>query len=127
MAQYFLSDADLAQMRADVDRMLPDDIEILVPVRVADSAGRGSITHQSRGTIKGRVGPLRSRTIQPGITGGREGLLNLFTLTVSYSSTLLKLNHRVRHVASNLTYEIRGLIDDHSWNVSKQAYILRVD
>lgn len=125
MPQYFLSDDELAQMRADVAQMLPDMCVIQRAVRTIDAAGRGSVNWVAVGTVACRLDPARYRTQQMDTSGGREALSNLFWLTIAYDSDVLMHDRRVVH--NGLVYEVRTLLDDHSWNVGRQAMVVRLD
>lgn len=134
----WLSDEDLRLMRADVAHMLPDTCVIQAPTRVSNGAGKFTETWSSPagGTVPCRVGALRGRIQQPAAAGGQEALFNMFMLTVpreagqlstggTYNPSLLRVDRRILH--GGYTYEVRGLIDDQSQAVCRQAYILRID
>lgn len=122
----FLSAAELDRMRHDVAQMLPDTAVLLQEVRTPNSAGKWTSAWApvAGGTIPCRVGPLRGRIVQPDAIAQREAVLNIFLLVCAWDAPLAA-DQRVLH--GGLTYEVRQVLDAHSWRVSKQAYILRID
>lgn len=125
MTTYLLSDAQLAQMRADVLRMLPGTAIIQAKTLVDDGGGAWSETWAAvaSGTVACRVDPL-PRDAQIAALGLAEGMKVNYMLTLPYNAPI-DIGNRVSYGSD--TYEIRYLSASHSWNVSVRAYAARAE
>lgn len=121
----FLTDAELAQFRADVLNMLPDGGGLIQNVSLTPD-GAGGFTESwstvTAGTVNYRLDPMPShREIE--IVGQAEGMIFDYILTVAHNAPL---NEGNRFVCNAGTVEVRHLWNVHSWNVSRRAYVSRV-
>ncbi len=120
-----ISSRQLARMRADVLRMLPDTGTILGATYVSDGEGGGSVSYSpvTGGTVPYRLDPMNSRQSVEEVAG-REALISEFILTTPYDTPLAADR---RFATASFVYEIRALMDDHSWRVSRRARVARID
>lgn len=120
-----LPDRQLRRMRADVLRMLPGTCVIQQVTNSADGAGgfTPSTTPVTGGTVACRIDPV-ARVQQIDTAADREALRVEYRLTVPYDAPL---ESGMQVVVGGYTYEVRQLVVDHSWNVSKRAIIARID
>lgn len=125
MTTYLLSDAQLAQMRADVLRMLPGTAIIQAKTVTSDGGGATDETWTavSSGTVACRIDPL-PRDAQIAALGLAEGMKVNYLLTLPYDAPI-DIGNRVS--IGGDAYEIRYLSDEHSWNVSVRAYASRAE
>ncbi len=125
MTAYFMTDDELAAERAEVARMLPDTCVIQEITQTQDGAGNAIKGTAIRGTVQCRVGPVPGRSIPADVLGGKESLASLYRLWVAWDCALLAVGRLVVH--GGHTYELRGLVDDTSWRLSRGGYIVRID
>lgn len=119
-----LSAAELAQMRADVALMLPDTCSIYRNDGTVSSTGADTDSFTLIATVNCRLDPVQSRAMQARELIGREVLVSDRVLTVAYNADI-QANFRVTINSEN--YEIVALLDDHSWRVSRRAYLAKVE
>lgn len=113
----------LALMRAQATQLLPDTCTIQSVSRSSDGAGGWSETWSTLATVACRLDPLKQQA-QPETVAGREALIVPRQLTVPYDAPI-DVDRRV--VIGSETYEIRELVDDHSWRVCRRAKVVRVE
>lgn len=120
----FLSTDDLAQMRADVERMLPDTAVIKAVTRTSDGAGGWSESWSpvTGGTVACRLDPM-TKSERWAARAGQEMLAVQYQLTVPYDAPLAA-DRQV--VVGGSVYEVVQMDVDHSWNVSKRATVREV-
>jgi len=123
MSTLFLSDPQLAKMRADVAKMLPDTCTISSVGYTPDGAGGGAEPLTTVATVACRVDPVQSRRGME-VAAMKEALDTMYQLTVPYD-TDIRVGYKVTH--NTKQYEIRQLSNEQSWKVSKRALIARVD
>lgn len=120
----YLTDADLAIMRADVAQMLPDSCVLQAASRASDGAGGWTETWAgvTGGTVACRVDPLSARAANE-IEIGRETITELLRLTVPYDAPL---DEAERVEIGGAAWEIVSRDAKHSWRVSRRAVIALV-
>lgn len=123
----FLSDAELAMMRADVAGMLPDTCTLEVfGATTRDATGaytEGWTTVASN--VPCRLDPIPQRSVTGmELAAAKEVVQSLFQLTVPYN-TAITVDQRV--VIDSVAYQIKTLHAVHSWNVDKRATVTRID
>lgn len=118
-----ISTRQLARMRQQVEDRLPDTCVIQTHTGAKDSAGRPTQTWAAvtGGTVACRVDRMTSRQDMSFVDAAREQTEIRYQLTVPYDAPL-EANCRVIH--DGKTYEILQLDIDHSWNVSKKAFMV---
>lgn len=120
----FLSAPQLAKMRADVAKMLPDTCTIYSRTEVVSDAGDVILGEWTLvGSVKCRLDPL-SRAGAVSVVGGQEVFANAYQLTVPHDAPLAK-NNQVE--IDGKRYEIVALYDEHSWRVSRRAIVVLVE
>lgn len=112
----------LAQMRADVAELLPDQAIIQEVVRTSDSRGGWTESYAAvtGGTVACRIDPLDQRGSEVEQQIGRETLVQRYQLTVPYDAPILP-DYQV--TISSTTYQVLQLFNEHSWNISKRAIV----
>lgn len=118
-----LTDAQLAIMRAQVERMLPGTVVIQSVTEVSDGAGGWTEAWAAvaGGTVSARVDPVTQRqAIELNIA--QEQIEDLRQLTVSWDAPL---GEGERVLYESEAWEIVSRVADHSWNVSRRAVIMR--
>lgn len=123
MSTYFLSDAQLARMRADVARMLPGTATIDAFVTTQNSAGEWSEswTPVTGGTVACRFDPALARDIE--MAGGAEAFKSYYQVTLPWDAPI-SIGNRISF--GGVDYEIRQLSNVHSWRVSTRAIVAKV-
>lgn len=118
-----ISTAELAAMRAEIALMLPDACTIQQPTETVDASGASTFTYATvtGGSVACRLDPINSRAQDYRSTADREALSTDRLLTVPYNAPLAA-GYRIA-ITGGQTYEIVGLIDDHSWRVCRRAYV----
>ena len=109
-------------MRTQATQLLPDTCTIQSVSRSSDGAGGWSETWSTLATVACRLDPLKQQA-QPDVVAGREAIIVPRQLTVPYDAPI-DVDRRV--VVGSETYEIRELMDDHSWRVCRRAKVVRV-
>jgi len=124
MTAYFLSAAQLAQMRADVARMLPDTAIIQAVTLQNDGFGGATETWAAvaNGTVACRVDPSTTLT-QVQLAGVAEGFIQRYQLTMPHDAPLA-VGNRVQ--IANIDYDVRQIDIAKSWEVSTRAVITKV-
>lgn len=114
----------LAVQRAQIAQLLPDTCTIQsVSAWTSDGAGGQVPTWSTLATVACRLDPLKQQA-QPEEVAGREAIIVPRQLTVPWDAPL-DVDRRV--VIGTETYEIRELVDDHSWRVCRRAKVVRVE
>lgn len=117
----WISDADLARMRADMTHMLPDSAVIQTKSLTSDGAGGWTESWTAAGTVACRLDPIgRSTSSQIMETLGRESLTGIYQLTVPYDAPIAPDGQAV---INSTTYQFVRLDDAHSWRVSRRAIV----
>ena len=113
-----------ATMRTSVTRLLPDTCTIQTKTTTSDGAGGWTESWDAvpNGLVPCRLDPLLSRRSLESF-GSQEVSFALYQLTVPYDAPIT-IGCRVL-VGSN-AYEVRQLIGEHSWRVSRRALIIRL-
>ena len=122
---YFLSDGQLAKMRADVEKMLPDTAVIQRVTHSSDGAGgfTESWATVSGGTVACRLDPVYAR-VQISQAGAAESMRYEYYCTLPYDAPILRGD---RITVGGTAYEIRELYEMHSWRVSVRTRVMRVE
>jgi hypothetical protein len=120
-----LSTSQLATMRSNVTQLLPDSCTIQAKTVTTDNAGGWTETWDALpdGIVPCRLDPLNTRRALETF-GDREAQVALYQLTVPYDAPIA-LGRRV--VINTHTYEIRQLVGEHSWRVSRRALLSRIE
>ncbi len=122
-----LSNAELARLRADLARLLPDTAVIYAASTSTDGAGGVTETWApvSGGTVSCRVDPLTRRRSDNVIqAASRQSLAVDYQITLPYDAPIAA--HR-RIVTGGRTYDVVQLASEHSWSVSRRVLAARVD
>jgi hypothetical protein len=119
-----IDDDQLATMRAQVIELLPDVGIIKEPVRVNDGAGGASLTYRpvTGGTQPVRFDPFPLRNAEK-VQAEAKGLTIEYICTFPYNAPVQPEYHVVHN---SVEYQVVGLAAEHSWNVSRRAYVARV-
>lgn len=120
-----LSAAQLAKMRADIQRLMPDTCVIQAVTRTPDGFGGGSESWSAvtGGTVSCRIDPSIEGS-PPIILPEKEATAIQYVGTFPYDAPIA-VNQRA--VINGKTYEILRSDPDNSWNVSRRAYLTRVE
>lgn len=123
VVRMFLPADQLAQMRADVEQMLPDVAIISAGTATVDSAGFPveAYVPVTGGTVACRIDPLRSRALALAERIGRETLTDMYQLTVPYDAPLTEINLRVE--TGGRVYNVVQMDSFHSLNVSRRGIV----
>jgi head-tail adaptor len=114
-------------MRGEVARLLPDTAEIQTRTTTSDGAGGWSEAWSTAATVACRVDPFTRRGLAGTNieqAGGREALRLTYTVTLPHDAPITV---GTRIITGGFTYEVRQLIGEHSWRVSRRALIVRID
>lgn len=114
-----LTDAELADLRADIVETMPDTCVISRAVETADSAGFVTRTHSAVGTAICRVDPVGRQGTRD-VIALRENTSIYRQLTVPHS-TDLRVGDRV--TVATRHYEIVEMDDDHSLRAVRRAML----
>jgi len=116
-----LTAAELAAMRADVAKMLPDTGYILSATRVSDGQGGFTTTWGTASTVAYRLDPIRGQLIvDAAAPAGYHG----YQLTLPYDAIITDTN-RFKDADGNI-YTVMPVDYGKSWPVSKRARLERV-
>ena len=120
-----LASTQLTTMRSNVTRLLPDACTIQSKTVTTDGAGGWTEQWDTapNGLVPCRLDPLTSRSTVVTI-GDREARHALYQLTVPYDAPIT-LSCRV--VIGSYTYEVRQLVGEHAWRVSRRAILVRLE
>jgi Phage head-tail joining protein len=119
---FMLNARQLSHMRSEVARLLPDTCDIHAKSTVADGAGGWSEVWTVAATVACRVDPISARRALD-TAAGQEFLYVMYQLTVPHDA-LLSVGNRI--VTGGHTYELRQLIGEHTWRVSRRAMLVRL-
>lgn len=121
----FLTNAEIASMRAQIAETLTDTCVIQSVSNVSDGAGGETPTWAavSGGTVACRFDHPQQRN-QIARAAGAEGFIAEFHLVLPYDAPVAS-NRRVIHNGN--TYEIRRLADEGSILLMKKCYVSRVE
>jgi len=116
-----IQDDQLATMRAQVIELLPSPGTILAPMFVPDGAGGGALSYLpvSGGTVPIRIDPYTLRNAEK-VLAEKESLIIEYTCTFPWDAPVAA-DYRV--ASGGTIYQVIGLVKEHSWNVSRRAYI----
>lgn len=120
-----LSAKELSDMRTVADDFFPDTCTIQTPTTSTGSMGGSTTTYANTYTgVACRVDPL-------GLSPGSEALVNAalegqsgWWLNVPYDQDI-DITYRVVH--SSVTYEIKSVVDTHSYSTIRRAAMTRVN
>jgi hypothetical protein len=121
-----LSAAQLARMRYETTRLLPDQCDIQTKTTSSDGAGGWSEVWATSASVGCRLDPFTRRGLAGTnieTAGEAEALRLVYLLTVPHDAPL---TIAARVVTGGQTYEVRQLIGEHSWRVSRRALIVRI-
>ena len=116
-----LSPDQLAWMRTQLAEVLPDTCVITAPSRTPDGAGGFTTVYAPivGGTVPCRIDPMeRPRFVEA--YGGREGLVNLYLLTLPYNAPV-DIDQRM--VISGVNYEVRETHKNPSWSIDQRLIV----
>lgn len=117
-----LTAVELAQMRTDIETLLPDTCNLLTATNTSD--GQGGYT-QAWGTaasgVACRLDEIRSRETLAGAALRPTGQ---YMLSLPHSATITAA-YRVEH--GGLTYAVVGLNTDVSWRAVQRATLEKVE
>lgn len=119
----YLSATMLAQMRANVLMMLPDEA-VIFTVSQTTSNGYTTNVQTAAGTVACRIDPVGGQSDELSYNLGRETISELYQLTVPHDAPLAA--HNTVEINGN-SYEIVQIDAGHSWNVSRRAVIQRTE
>lgn len=128
MATIGIESGQLAHMRARVLALMPDICHVLEPVRTIDDAGgwvEGEpipVDYNGSVDIPCRVDPTRQ--YRQGDVFEQEVVISDFLITVPYDAPLH--SDYIIHVG-DIDYEVKKLMDSHSWNVTKRVFVVRLN
>lgn len=117
-----LSAEMLAEMRATVLEMLPDTAVLMTASGSVDNAGAWQPGYSAAGTVPCRIDPATPGRSEIELFANRKDLKVFYRLTVPYNAGIAA---GMRVSISSDDYEILELYAEHSWNVSRRAYIGR--
>lgn len=116
-----LSDAELAQIRADVALMLPDTCNILSPAGTAD--GYGGYT-EAYGTVSAgvacRLDPIQGNEQ---VAGAAPQDFYRYMLTLPYGTAITIAN---KVVISTVEYKVVSVDAGKSWDTSRRCVVERL-
>jgi head-tail joining protein len=123
----WITSQELTDFRNVASNIYPDTCVIQAETDVSDGAGGldRSWASVTGGTVACRFDPVSglSRGGQQ-IIGGAEGAI--FDYIVSLPNTApIAMNRRLVHNGN--TYEIVGLADDHSWQITRKVFAARIE
>lgn len=104
-----LSDAELADIRADIAQLLPDTCVIMSKQSTPDGMGGQSVTWTAAGTVDCR---LDRRTGREVLAGGAIRPYSEWVLTVPHNASI-NTTQRVEH--GGITYNVTAVNSDKSW------------
>lgn len=127
MAALGLSTTRLAHMRARVLDLMPDTYNLQQPVRTVDDAGGWIddivlVEYNDSVDIPCRIDPTRQ--YRQGDVFEQEIVISDFIITVPYDAPLVE-DHIIE--CNETEYEIKKLMDTHSWNAVKRAFIVKLN
>ncbi|MCC6614218.1 MAG: head-tail adaptor protein [Anaerolineae bacterium] len=107
-----LSSSELAQLRADLEELLPDTCTIQADGGSVDSAGHVTPSWSNTATgVACRLDPFTVRSDSRGVIAQQERTRTYYTLTLPYNTTI-EYGNRV--IFGSLTLEIVQLFTTHS-------------
>ena len=116
-----ISTTELAQMRSDIEELLPDTGNILEKTQVSD--GQGGFT-DSWGTATADVAcRVDAQKGDESLSADRQKPFNEYMLTLPHGTTIMTAN-RFEH-GSN-TYNVTGVNEDQSWIGCKRVVLEKI-
>lgn len=115
MTTMLLSAADIAGMRATLNRTLPDTATILSDTQVPDGAGGYTVTTATSAPVACRVAPS---TVREATIAGRLDAVGLWTLTFPAETVVLAPN---RVAVGSRTFEVVAPLRPRSWELSRRV------
>ncbi len=101
-----MTSSDLATIRAEQNRLLPDTVYIQRVVRTSDGAGGWSKAWQTITTVKGRIAP--SQRAGEAMQGGAMTAYGEYIVTLPHD-TELQQDDRLQ--ISGTQYEVKAILD----------------
>lgn len=119
-----LSSDELAQLRADLNDLLPDTCDIQADSGTVDSAGHVNPSWANVATgVACRLDPFTVRSDQRGSIAEQERTRTYYQLTLSYNTTI-EYGNRV--IFGSLTLEIVQLYTTHSLHGVVRALVAEI-
>jgi SPP1 family predicted phage head-tail adaptor len=116
-----LSAAELADMRAAVEELMPDTCNLLTSTYTPDGAGGGTLTW---GTVSAAVAcRLDIESGMEQIAGGAMQPFTRTVLSIPYDTTITN-EYRVEH--GGYIYNVKATNLDQSWPIVKRVELSRV-
>jgi len=117
-----LSPDELADLRAEVLGLLPDQAVILRPEGTVTASGAWSETYRAAGTVAARIDPLKM-TQGDRVIALQERGKAWYQLTVPWNADL-RDGDRVS--VANVTYELVQVHDDHSQRIVRRGILSKL-
>ena len=115
-----ITTAELAQMRSDIETLLPDTCVINTLTSVSDGMGGQTNSWEASGTVDCR---LDRRSASEQLSGGAIRPYSEWVLTVPYG-TSITVQNQVTH--GGLTYNVTEVNTDKSWPDCVRATVEQV-
>jgi hypothetical protein len=113
--------SELAAMRAEINRLLPDTCQIVTITHTSDGAGGFTDTYGTASAIACRLDYMSgSEGVAENLSAGAVQPFGRYMLTLSSSAVILTEN-QVMH--GGLTYNVMAVNTDSSWMGSKRAVL----
>jgi head-tail adaptor len=117
-----LSTAEIAQMRTDLETLLPDTCVISTVSYASDGAGEWVPTWTAAGTVNCRLDPV-VRGFEEIVSGGAIQPFRHYMLTLPYDAPITSAS-RVR--VGGIDYNVVGLSANNSWALDTRAKLEKV-
>jgi SPP1 family predicted phage head-tail adaptor len=115
-----LSPAELAQMRADLETLLPDTCVISNVTYASDGAGGWTPTWTAGGTVACRLDPIRG---SEQIAGGAIEAFNGYIMTLPYNAVIVPAS---RVTVNSTDYNVVSVTIGDSWKLDTRCQIERI-
>jgi SPP1 family predicted phage head-tail adaptor len=115
-----LSAAELDQMRADLETLLPDTCIIASVSYVSNGAGEWVPTWTDAGSVACRLDPIRG---SEKISGGAIEAFNGYILTLPYNAVIVPTN---RVTVNGTDYNVTSVTIGDSWKLDTRCQIERL-
>lgn len=115
-----LSASELAQMRTDLETLLPDTCIISNVTYASDGAGEWIPTWAAAGTVACRLDPIRGNEQ---IAGGAIESFNGYILTLPYNAVIVPTS---RVTVNGTDYNVTSVTIGDSWKLDTRCQIERI-